>query len=286
DDPVQYKEPYNIDRIKDYCMDRDTIRQIEINTSDQILPPNRAIFDTPGIDAADEADRLMTESAMHLIDQLYYVMDYNHVQSEVNLYFLKEMQKQSVPIYIVINQVDKHQEAEISFYDYDKRVKQTFDQWGIKPNKIYYTSILDTDHPQNQLVYLKEDIFEQLTKLQDIQPNLIHSVESVLRAHQSFLKNKYEESFVSEHTTLDEKENMSLEQAINGEILSTLKNAYLMPRNVRDLAESFLYAQEKYFKIGFFQSKNKTAEEEKRRLNTFEDALTETMENTIQWKLR
>ncbi|HLR22146.1 MAG TPA: dynamin family protein, partial [Pseudogracilibacillus sp.] len=34
DDPVQYKEPYNIDRIKDYCMDRDTIRQIEINTSD------------------------------------------------------------------------------------------------------------------------------------------------------------------------------------------------------------------------------------------------------------
>src|SRR5699024_3864332 len=73
--------------------------EIEINTSDQILPPNRAIFDTPGIDAADEADRLMTESAMHLIDQLYYVMDYNHVQSEVNLYFLQEMQKQSVPIY-------------------------------------------------------------------------------------------------------------------------------------------------------------------------------------------
>src|SRR5699024_12412830 len=83
DDPVQYKEAYNIDRIKDYCMDRDTIRQIEINTSDQILPPNRARFDTPGIDAADEADRLMTASAMHFIDQLYYVMDYNHVQSEV-----------------------------------------------------------------------------------------------------------------------------------------------------------------------------------------------------------
>src|SRR5699024_10010567 len=139
--------------------------------------------------------------------------------------------------------------------------------------------------------------------LQDIQPNLIHSVESVLRAHQSFLKNKYEESFVSEHTTLDEKEiehvenleqqltsiqkeNMAFEQAFNEEIQSTLKNAYLMPRNVRDLAESFLYAQEKDFKIGFFQSKKKTAEEEKRRLNTFEDALTETMENTIQWKLR
>src|SRR5699024_6731434 len=133
-------------------------------------------------------------------------MDYNHVQSEVYLYLLQEMQKQSVPIYILINQVDKHQEADISFYDYDKRVKETIDQWSINPNNIYYSSILDTYHPQNQLVYLKEDIFEQLTKLQDIQPNLIHSVKSVLRAHHSFLKNKYEESFVSEHTTLDEKE--------------------------------------------------------------------------------
>src|SRR5699024_11394328 len=102
----KYKYTYNIHEIKDCFIDCYTIRQIEINTSYQILPPNRAIFDTPGIDAADEADRLMTESAMHLIDQLYYVMDYNHVQSEVNLYFLKEMQKQSVPIYIVINQVD------------------------------------------------------------------------------------------------------------------------------------------------------------------------------------
>src|SRR5699024_390772 len=110
DDPVQYKEPYNIDRIKDYCMYRYTIRQCEINRSYQISPPNRAIFDTPGIEAADEADRLMTESAMHLIDELYDVMDYNYVQSEVNLYFLQEMQKQSVPTYIVINPVDKHQD--------------------------------------------------------------------------------------------------------------------------------------------------------------------------------
>ena len=35
-------------------------------------------------------DRLMTESALHLVDVIfYYVMDYNHVQSEVNLYLRK-----------------------------------------------------------------------------------------------------------------------------------------------------------------------------------------------------
>src|SRR5699024_8885028 len=123
--PVQYNEPYDIDIIKDYCMDKDTIKKINISTSEKILPPNCVLMDTPGIDAADDADRLMTESAVHVIDVLFYVMDYNHVQSEVNLYFLQEMRKRNLPIYIIINQVDKHNDSELSFQSYDKKVKQT-----------------------------------------------------------------------------------------------------------------------------------------------------------------
>src|SRR5699024_10852804 len=64
--PVEYKEPYDIDMIKDYCMDKDTISRIEISTSEDLLPENTFILDTPGIDAADDADRLMTESSLHL----------------------------------------------------------------------------------------------------------------------------------------------------------------------------------------------------------------------------
>src|SRR5699024_10933559 len=81
--PVEYKEPYDIDMIKDYAIDKDTIKRIDISTSDHILPAQCSLLDTPGIDAADDADRLMTESSLHLVDVLYYVMDYNHVQSEV-----------------------------------------------------------------------------------------------------------------------------------------------------------------------------------------------------------
>lgn len=303
DEPVKYQAPYDIDMIKDYCMDRDTIRQIEISTEEFILPQHTALFDSPGIDAADDADRLMTESAMHLIDQLFYVMDYNHVQSEINLYFLQKIQKLSIPIYIIINQVDKHQEAEIPFSDYDQVIKQTFDQWNIQPENIYYTTILDPAHPHNEFNHLKEDVFKELSKTNDIQPKIIQSAESIVNAHHLFLKNKYENQLSADNDTsnetdakyVDDLENqlaeihqksVTFEHSFNQEVQTTLSNANVMPRNIRDLAESFLLAQEKDFKIGFFQSKKKTAEEIDRRQQTFEEALKEIMENTIQWKLR
>src|SRR5690625_5910 len=110
----EYEEPYDINIIKDYCMDKSTIKQIEMNLSQTILPENIVVMDTPGIDAADDTDRIITESALHVVDVLYYVMDYNHVQSEINLHFLKELQQLNIPTYIIINQIDKHNDAEIT----------------------------------------------------------------------------------------------------------------------------------------------------------------------------
>src|SRR5690625_3105989 len=119
-DPIEYQEPYDLDMIKAYSTDKDEIKRIEISTKEVIIPHKAALMDTPGIDAADDADRLMTESALHLVDVLFYVVDYNHVQSEVNLYFLKEIQAQGIPIYLIINQIDKHNEAEIPFIEFDQ----------------------------------------------------------------------------------------------------------------------------------------------------------------------
>src|SRR5699024_303233 len=117
-----YKEPYDMEMIKAYSKDR-SIQKIELNTSKDLLPENSIIIDTPGIDAADDADRLMTESSLHLVDQLFYIMDYNHVQSEVNLYFLKQIQDMKIPFTIVINQIDKHDDTEIPFDYFDKNIK-------------------------------------------------------------------------------------------------------------------------------------------------------------------
>src|SRR5690625_7446195 len=79
--------------------------KVELSTTNEILPPECMIVDTPGIDAADDADRLMTESSLHLADRLFYVMDYNHVQSDTNLHFLRKIQHKGIPFFVIINQV-------------------------------------------------------------------------------------------------------------------------------------------------------------------------------------
>src|SRR5690625_1833473 len=96
DNPIEYSEPYDLEVIKDYCKDKDTISKIELGTSRDLIPENSAIFDTPGIDAADDTDRLITESSLHVVDYMFYVVDYNHVQSEVNLQFLQRSEERRV----------------------------------------------------------------------------------------------------------------------------------------------------------------------------------------------
>src|SRR5699024_6527843 len=169
----EYEEPYDIDIIKEYAKNKGNIKEIEISTKEAILPDGCTIIDTPGIDAADDADRLITESSLHLVDALIYVMDYNHVQSEVNLHFLKKVQDYGIPVYMIINQIDKHNEQELTFKNFVEKIKQTFDQWGIHPEIIYYSSLIEANAPHNQI----DDIKMKLFYLLDTQSNDLFNIE-------------------------------------------------------------------------------------------------------------
>src|SRR5699024_5780522 len=141
-----------------------------------------SVFDTPGIDAADDADRLITESSLHLVDIFVYVMDYNHIQSEANMYFLQHVQEMGIPFYIIINQVDKHNDAEISFSTFQKVVKQTFDQWHLNPESIYYTSMLKSDIAHNQFDELKHRLFDVMENRKDNSKTVERSFTQVVEA--------------------------------------------------------------------------------------------------------
>lgn len=303
--PVQYKEPYDLDMIKDYALDKDTIKRIEISTSDPILPEKCSLLDTPGIDAADDADRLMTETSLHLVDLLYYVMDYNHVQSEVNLYFLQEIQRKQIPFYIIINQVDKHHEAELSFESFDRQVKHTFAQWNIYPEKVYYSSVIKEDAPHNEIELIKSDLFNLLQNRNNIENRLLNATKQVIEDHKTFLDEQCndavmelatenlsevdQERFIelNEKIASLEKIGSELKEEFYDELNQTLKNAYLMPAKLRDLAKDYLESQEKDFKVGnFFNAKKKTQAERERRLTEFLQSLQKTIESTVQWKLR
>ena len=303
DQPIEYKEPYDIDMIKEYGKDKDTIKSMELSTSEPLLPPHCSIVDTPGIDAADDADRLMTESSLHIIDVLFYVMDYNHVQSEVNLYFLKNIQDMGIPFYIIINQVDKHDEAELPFKEFAESVNQTFQQWDITPGEIYFSSLIDYAYEHNQFDTIKDKVFKLFESGKGMERRIKQSALQIVASHKHFLQQIFDENtagFEDGFTNEDQANLKAIQSEIEAlqrkpeeiikkfqdDVNATLKNAYLMPADLRDKAASFLESQQRNFKIGLFGSKKKTNEEKNKRLHAFLEPLQKSIEASIQWKLR
>ncbi|MDC3416274.1 dynamin family protein [Aquibacillus salsiterrae] len=308
EEPVEYQEPYDIEVIKSYCKDGDAINKIEISKVTDRIPENVAILDTPGIDSSNDADRIMTESSLHTVDAMFYVMDYNHVQSEVNLLFLKEMQDRGKPIYIVINQIDKHREEELSIKQFKQSVVDTFQNWTIKPERIFYTSMQTKELKANQLTELRACLAELMSKKHSsIRSTIDHSLQFFIKEHLHWLEEKEDDKKrllterLEELSDLEERgSRQQLEQTLDQlrsrtsevekefrkEVASTLKNAYLMPFELRELAEQFLEAQQPGFKVGLFSTKKKIEEERQQRLTRFFDSLMDTTKTTIEWKLR
>lgn len=307
--PVDYEEPYNLESLKDFCKDGDSISRIDIHHSAVDLPDGVAILDTPGIDSANDADRVMTESNMHLIDVLVYVMDYNHVQSEVNLSFLLEMSRRNKPIYIVVNQIDKHQDQEISFASFRSSLLDTLEKWNISYEGVFFTSLKQDDHRYNEFAALNQEI-QQLfrEKHKWVKSTIFHSARSLVDEHmevyeQSFDEERmklsdqlerlqgdltYEQDVKQLKDTIGELKSLSekLEQEFREELQTILKNAYLMPFEVREQAKHYLESRQQGFKVGLFFSKKKTVQEQEKRLKEFYQPLQKKAESQIQWHIR
>jgi small GTP-binding protein len=309
--PRLYLAPYDYELVKNYCKDGDQIEEVEISHSDSHLPANTVIMDTPGIDSADDAHRVATESAIHLADLIFYVMDYNHVQAELNFLFTKELTEAGKEVYLVINQIDKHKDEELSFSDFQTSVVDSFASWGVKPARIFYTSLKHKDHPCNELNELQGFIAEKLAaKDQLLIPSIYHSLRKITQDHLNE-KNREEEERLGPILELlnelseQEKQGLSInyqnitanlqvinegtsrkEKEFDAEIAQIMKNAYLLPFQTRALAESFLESCQPEFKRGFLFSKQKTQEEKEKRLDSFYQDLLEKTRSQLEWHLR
>src|SRR5699024_6100773 len=262
------------------------------------------IFDTPGIDAADDADRLMTEGSLHNADVLFYVMDYNHVQSEVNLSFLQQLKEKEVPYYVIINQIDKHNEQEIPFATFNEQIEHTFSQWHIEPLHIFYTSLKDPEASHNMFPAVKKTIQDLVTTDRDIHPSIKRSMQDLVEQHKQYLTNEYEDQVLSLDSSEENEEeaylfhqlkrdrNTCVEQMntfydeLFKEMNQTLTNAQIMPFDMREHARLYLESLEPTFKVGLFGSKKKTTDEKERRKHVFAEELISVVESAIQWNLR
>ncbi|SES07835.1 dynamin family protein [Psychrobacillus sp. OK032] len=302
--PVKFSGEYDIGLVKKYSKDGSQVSQIEIGHESSGLPAGITVMDTPGVDSTDDAHRVSTESALHLADIVFYVMDYNHVQSELNFQFTKQLLHYNENVYLIVNQVDKHREEELSFEAFKQSVANAFKAWSVEPKDIFFTSLKDKTFVHNDFPKVQQIVHHSINHKEEL---FITSAKSTIKKledeHMQFLEDEKETCFETfeEELTKEEWENkeelkkqlelsethVKLQDASLWKTefeegrKSILQNASVMPYEMRDALKIYAEAMQSSFKVGFLNSKKKTEEERASRLQAAYELLEKIVDTNI-----
>jgi len=291
------ENPNDLTQIQSYCRDGDSVTEIEISNPNANLPEGVAFIDTPGIDSTDDAHRVATESSLHLVDSIVYMMDYHHVQSEVNFSFLKQITTSNKDCIIVVNQIDKHLETEIPFFVFREQVHQSLVDHNISFNELLFVSGKVHNARFNELDQLKSCLETYITsKEKRALLNIVKEAFMLIEQHKKWLKKQYNKELteygeiLTPHQLEDEAELRKSLKATKEKLIplddlqehfeiefeeklkTILQNANLMPYHTRNLARDFLESEQLSFKLnGLFSRKKTRAEKEKRKTEFFNE---------------
>ncbi|XQY90336.1 dynamin family protein [Metabacillus sp. HB246100] len=303
---IHLNNEYTVEQVKEYCKQGDDVERISIQKPYERLTKDVVIMDTPGIDSTDHAHKQSTESMLHLADVIFYVTDYNHVQSEENLHFISEMKKREKVVFLIVNQIDKHEEKEVSFNHFQEQIFTSFEEMDLNRKDIFFTTLKEDTHPRNELETVQElikAVIEQKDK--QIEKNLFQSIKFIIKDH--LIQNKEEKGIeqlnvdelieeMNVHTKNKEsaQELLQLEKEkiknikinLEEKMESILKSANLIPYETRELVASYLQSLEPSFKVGFIFSKGKTELEKENRKNDLYQSLKKNLETQILWHLQ
>ncbi|OEC01761.1 GTPase [Lysinibacillus sphaericus] len=287
--PVKFEAGYDFKTVKELSKNGDLVSQIEIGHSASTLPLGVTVMDTPGVDSTDDAHRMSTESALHIADIVFYTMDYNHVQSELNFQFTKQLMKYNPNVYLIVNMIDKHKENELSFEDFKATVHNSFSAWGVVPKGVFFTSLREPEHPNNDFETVKKIVMDSMNDWQD---QLVQTATNTLRLlqseHDNYLMEEkqdrldidedilsaddwaHHQDILEQYNKLNRQVELFSVEAWNEtfeeERKELLANAVIMPADVRDKLRLYLESKQEGFKVGgLFSAKKKTAEERNRR---------------------
>ncbi|MCY9664629.1 dynamin family protein [Paenibacillus alginolyticus] len=298
-----------LEELEAYCVNGTDIETVEITYPIPFLGSHTALLDTPGIDSTDDAHHQSTESALHLADVVFYVMDYNHVQSEVNLAFTKKMKEWGKPLYLVVNMIDKHKEWELPFAQYQEGTKQAFLSWGIEPDDLLFVTMKEPSHPHNEYAKLQWLLSRLIERGDDLRSFSIDASARYLAAeHGKWLADQHEPQKaalmeqISQEGDVQEVQAQAaakqealaevkgrpeaLTAALRKEVGMIIENANITPALTRDQAHAYLESRKPGFKVGFFSRAAQTALETEKRLSAFQADLAEQVEAQLDWHLR
>ncbi|MEN2047787.1 dynamin family protein [Staphylococcus hominis] len=284
---------------------------IDVESIEIKFPSNKfnlgfTLQDTPGVDSNVSTHQSTTEQFLYTSNMIVYIVDYNHVQSALNFQFMKRMNQVGIPIIFVINQIDKHNENEISFDTFKQKVEQSIQDWDIKVAQLFYVSKFD--HPNNQLHLFSEFLVEQDKLREPIEDFVTRIIEFIHRTQLSYIQehmqnildalNINESEFEESYKQFQQNQAISEEaQLLNhsSQLLTYLKekrknildNAYIMTHDMREDIRYYLESMALDFKVGgLLNKKKKTEEERAKRLQIVVDRLQEKVNRHIRQPMR
>ncbi|AIQ48112.1 hypothetical protein R70723_21020 [Paenibacillus sp. FSL R7-0273] len=295
------------DQLQEYCRNGGGYSSIEVWDQVPVLGAHGVLLDTPGVDSTDDGHQAATRSALHLADVVFYVMDYNHVQSENNLAFAKNLSDWGKPLYLIVNQIDKHREREITLEEYRRQLESAFDAWGIQAAGLLFTSLKVEDHPLNQWKELLELIAALLDRREELlQYSLSRSARhiadtlvTVFAEEQHEQREQLEE--VTQGADVAEVEAALKALALEQEALAGLPeearhnlrsgvdallgNSNLTPADVREAAGAYVESLAPGFRRGLLFTAAKREKEQQKRLDAWHGLQSREISGQLDWHL-
>lgn len=255
------------------------VESIEIEFKSDKFNNGFTFQDTPGVDSMRDNHRESAFQYLLTSNYVFYTVDYNHVQSDMNFNFIKSLNKLDIPVILVVNQIDKHDEEEISFNTYKARVNKAISDWQLNVEEIFYVSKYDTPFNErqqfNQYIhdldqkrtdhqafidrvtnYIKQDQLEYIqTYMEDILSDIDSTEEDFDEDYKAY-QEKYD--IQNEQSLIQDKEQFT--QNLKEKRKEILDNAYLMPYEMRETIRKYLETTAKDYKVKGLFNKDKKKE--------------------------
>lgn len=302
----QYTKLKTYDDVKQMNRQNVDVESVEINFPSNKFNNGFTLQDTPGVDSNVATHQSSTEQFMYTSNILFYTVDYNHVQSALNFKFMRRINEVGIPIVFVINQIDKHNEDEISFDTFKSRVEKSIKDWDIELTDTYYVSKFE--HPENQINELSDYLVQMDNHRESVEDYVNRTIDFITEAQLAYIQNEIqdildtldieEEDFEQAYMKFQQNQEVSEEAQLlsdSDKLLNYLKqkrkdildNAYIMTHDMREQLRSYLESKSEDFKVGgLFNKKKKKEEEQEQRLNQATDALQDKVNQQIRQPLR
>ncbi|MCR6096373.1 dynamin family protein [Salipaludibacillus agaradhaerens] len=285
-----YTDTIPWDEVKKWGKDGQAISSISLQFPLEFLGQSGVIVDTPGVDSTDDTHQSLTLNQLMTTDAVVYVMDYNHVKSETNLQFLKQLSNEGKPLLLVVNQVDKHDNTEVSLEKYRKTAEATFKNWHIHYLHLFFASMVDADHPANEFKliekYVKALLYNSTSFTHRSDIRLLKEFLKAVKERQhdeksaamkeiedAIVEAGFEPDIIKENGTVEKhlQDIHQYEQNVFEEFQSDTKrlfnNVNLFPYTTTELMRNWLESKGKGFKKGVIFTRKKTYEEQRKRID-------------------